>query len=659
MRPYYSYSFYPYFFLHSLFVVSLFILSCVCFKKLQRIFFLLFLLPYFIFTLATSKHIHWFENLIKPGAYKNLDELFSMGMNLVSLFYEPYYIMSSILMGLILILFMTFDFSQLRIHKKIIIPSAVFVLGNIIYLSTSLMSKNFVISDKKYLYSHPVVEAVTSGFIQTYVSLYIMDQLLAIKIEKSPGKISLLLSDKNLNDHHLTATNKGKNGIKIKKESKQSIIVPTRSHSPRPNFIFIQFESLDDWLLDYEFNGKPIVPFLSELKNHSLYFKNFYAVRGPSSGSSDIERLTLLSLLYNPLRSQNIKVKYTSLVDILRENGYQTASFHSNTGSFFSRHQLHENIGFEKKYFGEEAFHGEGMGTMYTFDRPFYEQVLGYIRKDFDRKSPFFFYLITMQTHYNFKIYMPETNQYLLDGINEEDLHLNYQDKGLLDYISSIHEADQALESFFRGLARDDLLENTFIFIYSDHNSGMIPLNCHGKCISLLIYHKDLFARKDSELSHSHSHFLYQLVQNKENTHWLRQLNFKKGVYLKVSSHLDLAPTVTYLMGVEEPDEWLGSSLISTQTRQLGLEDTKIMRSPGSLQEKSDPIDSSNFNLGYLLVPREANNQETLYYERGITVIDERSVLFNAKGDLFGLTFEKKNLLDYYRFSIDKYEAFK
>ena len=445
------------------------------------------------------------------------------------------------------------------------------------------------------LYLEPEQYAVSFGFINTYYAIYLVEKVIlnlqSDREEEVKKLISILdehpkkdLKDsETLNTQEVSGNIVGSNKLENKSPSqKQSvhnmkeqehILHPFRDH----NFIFIQFEFLDAWILDYQFNGKPIAPFLSELKRHSLYFKNFFSLIGVG-GSSDPERVTLTGLFPPRLSTyMNIKEDYFSLVDALNEKGYQTASFHSDTATSYNRHQLHKNLGIQKMHFGNESFHGEGVGTMYTFDKPYYQQAIEkYMIK---LQKPFFSYIITMQHHSPFTTYRPETEDYFLSS-QKEKTSFNRKDQNFIRLISSLYESDQALKFFFTELSKQGLLDNTFVFIYGDHPSYNMRSQCLGKCVPLIIYHKDLPDGIPSDLSKvsSKSLPLFQVPKNPQNLRWLRDLNFKKGVYLRASSHLDIPSTVAYILGIEEGKSWLGSSLIArveynlTRSKRLPIE---------------------------------------------------------------------------------------
>ena len=663
--------FYFYFILNSLFVVSLVLLGLLSFKKLRWAFLLLFLVPYFSFTLGTVEYVQRFGDIIRPWSYTNIDELLAMGTGIIKLFDDPYYLIS-ITLGLFSFLFSLFsshftNFSS-KFNKKIIFYNMLFIFLHIFITLNFIFRFNFTNkSDSKTsslnirevtdLYTSPLNYAVTFGFIPTYIGIYLEDNLLT-KLAKNyngtPGKLSFLLNE---TPHP--------NPIGGKDFTEQTSADPphTIPNNPptKPNFIFIQFESIDAWPLHYKFNGKSITPFLSNLKQHSLYFKNFYAIHHAYGGSSDAERASLLSLLPHSSKALNVKKSYRSLVSILKSYDYQTAVFHSNDKNFYNRGQLYENIGMDYKYFGKDAFHGEAAG-MSAFDQPFYEQALTHIKEEIDTKRSFLFYFITMQSHHPFETYKQTTKNYLFGDLikkySREHIKFSQKERNLMDYITSIYEADQALKFFFKDLAKNNLLDNTFVFIYGDHNGNRIHLNCKGECIPLLIYHKDLPHEETIRTPSSKPHFLSRLVKNKKNSHWLERLNFKKGTYLKVASHLDISPTVTYILGTKESSHWLGSSLVSPQTILLTSKYLKKQNQRLAIKRKNDHyhIIPSGFYLEHLL--KNEPIHEPFYYENGIALANTDFVITNSKNNPFELSIKNKRLLHYYIYSINKFEPF-
>ena len=467
-----------------------------------------------------------------------------------------------------------------------------------------------------------------------------------------------------------------------------------------PNFIFIQVESLNRWVMEYTFNGKSVAPFLSQLKNQSMYFENFYAVHS-SGGSTDAPRVSLFGLLPHPSRRYNVKKEFDSVVDIFKSHGYQAASFHACDATSLEFDKLHEHLGIENRYNGVKSFSGEGMGTMQARDLPFFEQSFEYIR-EMDPQKPLFMYLITMQSHAPFRVYEDKTLEYFLGKeYKKKTLNLGGGKKKKfswgsssfnMNYLAAIYETDQAIELFFRKLAQSKLLDNTFVFIYSDHIGGKPHLEtCLAECIPFLIYHKDLPRFSKSE--NSNLDFLSQLPHDEEVSKWLAYLNMRVGRYSKVSSHLDIPPTLTYIMGFKEEPFWLGSSIVSQNTKLLKGDINQQHRQSqhsqwnqsfmSSLQAKDYKIKTDSFRMEDVFKPINANRKISsesvhsqkeeafrrftslsfsidppVYYELGVALAYGGRLITNSETHPFLIEEKKVPLFGYYKHSMRYIEPF-
>ena len=580
--------------------------------------------------------MQYFGEMMRLEAFDRLEELWGIGVTgLLSLLHHPYYILLFLLAFLVLLLsFWSVSFSKKVTWKMLFYNGAIICAKVVISLSFIFQvysNKGLLdIEDNEVLrledvYLTPEKYVVAFGLVSSYFVIHLIERRLLLGSD-TKGVSKLIFSI---------------NGD-LEASPQVSAVFPQP-----PNFIFIQFESLDDWILDYQFNGKLIAPFLSELKRHSLYFENFSSPAS-SRGSSDTERMSLTGLLPPYFfKRMNIKESYHSLVDALNEEGYQTASFHNNNATYFDRDQLHKNLGFQEMYFGAESFEGEGMGTMYALDKPYYQQSVKYMG---EFRKPFFAYFITMQHHYPFTTYRPETR----DDFVENFKKLHRTDQKFIDLIASLYDADQALEVFFMELSRQGLLDNTFVFIYSDHSAyDNMQSERLAPYIPLIVYHKDL----PDVLNVASSHLLFQVNKDPQNSSWLEDLNFKKGVYLKASSHIDIPATVAYILGIKEGESWLGSSLVSPKTFRLGPEVEKSARTP--LSRKKSTYFSNLFTpaLRGLLEVREPSSL-AIYYEQGVAMGYGNHLVFNSKQNLLQLDQKRWYPLKYHIYYLQVAEPF-
>ena len=126
------------------------------------------------------------------------------------------------------------------------------------------------------------------------------------------------------------------------------------------------------------------------------------------------------------------------------------------------------------------------------------------------------------------------------------------------DYLASIHEVDQAFEQFFEGMKGEGLLQNTIVFLYSDHHPGAIDFEkqCPDECIPLFIYAPGII---------------------------------EPGINSALSTPLDIPPTILHLLGITPPGppQWYGSNLFDRfPERQIAL----LPHYKGLIREKNGPV---------------------------------------------------------------------
>ncbi|MFW5826673.1 MAG: LTA synthase family protein [Alkalispirochaeta sp.] len=304
-----------------------------------------------------------------------------------------------------------------------------------------------------------------------------------------------------------------------------------------PNIIMIQVESLDAQIIDFEFDGQEVTPFLNDLKGDSLYGSDFYAQH--VNGSFDAEFAALTSL-YPPNKNYAFKNNdmsaFDSLVGVLNDNGYQTMAFHANDAEFFHRHKAFPELGFERFYsredFDEEATSYEVGRTSFGInDYDFFSQAIEYIES---ASEPFFAFLITVTSHTVFDFYPESFAQETFQDASPTILR---------DYLTSAAFVDYSLEMFFSALEHRDLHRNTLIVLYADHDAAIEtplynsrrnfvperPLREHPEHVPLFIKHEDIAPRTIS----------------------------------KTGTAVDIAPTILDLVGADPvPEEFVGSSLL-------------------------------------------------------------------------------------------------
>jgi len=301
------------------------------------------------------------------------------------------------------------------------------------------------------------------------------------------------------------------------------------------NIIVIQLESFDEKIIDYQYNGQPVTPFLNKIKQNSLYFDNIYAQH--INGSFDAE-FSFLTSLYpinkNYAFKTNDMTEFNSLVKILKKRNYQILAFHGNNGDFFYRNKGYSEMGFDRFYsrkefstenaeIGKESYLGIN-------DYDFFDQSLNYLEQ---AEEPFFAFYITVTSHTPFDFYPEEYSQKEFADLNPVIVK---------DYFNSIYFTDQSLKNFFEGLKDRGLYENTLFVFYADHVSDI---------------------NKDSYNSGGNFYMKGNVKEPENITLMIFQPEIKAETIHKTGTHTDIAPTILDVMGdKEKPEGFLGVSLL-------------------------------------------------------------------------------------------------
>ncbi|MFB5088385.1 LTA synthase family protein [Psychrobacillus sp. PGGUH221] len=228
------------------------------------------------------------------------------------------------------------------------------------------------------------------------------------------------------------------------------------------NVIYIHLESFQNFLIDYKLNGEEVTPFLNSLTKdpNTLYFDNFFHQTAQGK-TSDAEFMLENSLFGLPQGSAFItkgQNTYQAAPAILKEDGYTSAVFHGNSGSFWNRNEIYKSFGydhfFDANYYDTSS--EEDMAEYGLLDKPFFEQSLDLIKT---LPQPFYSKFITVGNHYPYKM-----NQDLTT-IGKADTG----DASVDDYFQTARYADEAIEQFIGELQKSGLYDNSMLVFYGDH----------------------------------------------------------------------------------------------------------------------------------------------------------------------------------------------
>ncbi|WP_326998682.1 LTA synthase family protein [Cohnella kolymensis] len=247
------------------------------------------------------------------------------------------------------------------------------------------------------------------------------------------------------------------------------------------NVVIIQLEAFQNFLLDKQVGGHEITPAMNRLKKDSLYFSRFYQQVGQGN-TADAEFVVNTSFYIPPHGAASQvygKKELPSLPKLLKENGYQTATFHTNDVKFWNRKALYEALGFDR-YYDTEFFGDEDTVFFGASDEVLYDKTADELLNMSKSGRPFYAQIISMSAHHPFDI--PEHKIRF-------NLPERYQDTLVGDYLQAQNYADYALGLFIDKLKKNGLWENTVFMIYGDHMGLPIySLNDHEKDLMKELY---------------------------------------------------------------------------------------------------------------------------------------------------------------------------
>jgi lipoteichoic acid synthase len=291
------------------------------------------------------------------------------------------------------------------------------------------------------------------------------------------------------------------------------------------NLIFIQVESLENWVIGYTINGVEVAPNLTKLSETGTYFTNYYSQDGEGN-TADAEFSTQNSLYPLPDSVAFITYaenQYDALPNLLDEHGYTTAALHGDVATFWNRSNAYPSLGYKDIFSKPDYTIPEQVGPEGLGDADFFEQSLPKLQA---LPEPFMATLITLSTHTPFTL--PPDLETLAIPRNTALTSTQQQ------YVEAVHYSDQALGNFIAGLKADGLYNNSLIIVYGDHGAFIGTPDSQNQHVPLIIL--------------APGNVLPQ------------------GVDPTPGSHLDLYPTVADLLGIRYPNTVLGQDLFATKT---------------------------------------------------------------------------------------------
>ncbi|WP_034849074.1 LTA synthase family protein [Clostridium hydrogeniformans] len=324
------------------------------------------------------------------------------------------------------------------------------------------------------------------------------------------------------------------------------------------NLIFLQIESLENFVIGDKAFGEEITPNINKILNNSLYFNNIYE-QVNNGTSSDGDLLSVTSVI--PVREGSTVYRYpnntyNSLPSMLNDMGYNTISTHPEKAYNWNWRPNHRSFGFKKSWDINDYVIDEEIGPGLS-DGSFYRQVMEKLDKE---KSPFFLHAVTLTSHGPFDV--PKKERLL-------NLPKEFDESIMGSYFQSINYVDRQIGNLINMLKERDMLKDTVLVIYGDH-TGVHKF--YQDKLNNINGMEDRWKEKDLKVPF--------IIYNPELNGETRDI---------IGGQVDMMPTVAYVMGIPEEkfqNTAMGKVLVKSKKNFTVLNYGEIVGTPSSKKEE-------------------------------------------------------------------------
>ena len=253
---------------------------------------------------------------------------------------------------------------------------------------------------------------------------------------------------------------------KIDKDGELNQTAASRSSDELPNIIVVQLESYFD-VANAEFftTSEDACPNLHNL--YQNYSNGYFKVPsvGAGTANTEFEVLTGMNLRYfgpgeYPYKTYSKKHPTESAATALASLGYGTHALHDNTGHFYSRANVFNNMGFDT--FTSKEF----MNVLQTTENGWAkdEILTQHIMEAMDTtKQEDFVFTVSVQGHGNYpETQVIENPKIKVEGIEDEALKNKWE-----YYVNQVYEMDQFVGDLIKAV--EERNEPSVVVFYGDH----------------------------------------------------------------------------------------------------------------------------------------------------------------------------------------------
>ncbi|MFE8701765.1 LTA synthase family protein [Cytobacillus sp. FJAT-54145] len=298
------------------------------------------------------------------------------------------------------------------------------------------------------------------------------------------------------------------------------------------NLIVVQAESLNVFPIGIKVGEEEVTPILNELISTSHYYPNTYLQigRGNTSDAEFVANNSIYPMSLIGAYKGFTDNSYLSLGNVLNSEGYKVSATHGNRAEFWNRKEAYPYQGFEEFYHIDhpKIDDGDWVG-MGISDESIFRQMVQIYKEE---QKPFYNFIVSLSCHRPFEL--PKELQYL-------NLPSDMDGTATGHYLQSVKYFDYALGIFIEELKKEGLWDDTIFVVYGDHYG---PLPKDGPEIE-----EQLGVVFDEE-----ERFKVPLI--------IHHPGQTEGVLnTGVGSQMDIYPTLSALLGIDQPLVQFGTTL--------------------------------------------------------------------------------------------------
>lgn len=295
------------------------------------------------------------------------------------------------------------------------------------------------------------------------------------------------------------------------------------------NVIIVQLESVQEFVINKQINGKPITPNLNQFLSENIEFTNMHMQSYSTTADSEHSTITSIYPMENGMSfSKYFTNTYDDLFKIFNQKNYHTSYMHGNYPYFWNRGNVYGRLNLNelvlKEQFDDlsENINGD------LSDELLYKQAVQKWKK-YDK--PFMSYIVAASSH----------TPFTLEGLQDRSkVSINvgkYKDTYFGNYLEAMNYADYAFGVLIQELKDAELYDNTAILVFGDHNG----LNMYNdELIDFLSY-------IDSDITDVDLKLNYTRVTCGFKIPGIEHIEIEKPV-----NKLDIKPTLAYLCNLED-----------------------------------------------------------------------------------------------------------